>query len=573
MNKTVTINISGIIFHIEEDAYQNLNAYLTALKGRFSRDESGAEILADIEARIAELMQQKLNPAKQVLLNSDVEAVMATMGKPEDLGEQASQEGEVPPPRQTQLKRRFFRDPDDKVIGGVCSGLAAYFDIDRVWVRLAMFLLIFFGGLSLWVYVILWIIIPQARSTADKLAMRGQPANINNIFKNFKEEAEDVKSRFSRYGNEINRNYGDRIRDNAGHALSSFFGILGRFIGLIILLIGGCMLIGYAAVITGVSLVDLNPEVSNWKTAIFASSGDYTLAVIAFIIAAGVPIFLLLYAGTKLMFRIRYSNRWLMLGLGLTWVLGIILTVYVSVKTAQQFNENARLKEEIELADAGDTIRVTMRYTPEYYPTDSDDDDHKPSRHGKIKLTSQDKHIRIVGSPGLDILESHDGKSALQVHYSSKGPDKRTAYINAKAIKYHFERKGNQLVFDENFVIEDNIKFRQPHVELKLHIPVGTVVFLDRSVKGLLDDVDNISNTWEGDMAGRRWKMTEKGLECIDCDNLKEHPYDDWRWRHKHTSHVDISEEGIHVKDKDEEVTIDEHGIHVRSREEKPEKK
>src|SRR5436190_9239156 len=188
-NKTVTINISGVIFHIEEDAYDSLSRYLGTIKGYFSGTDGGNEIMSDIEARIAELLQARINVSKQVILMADVDHVMGVMGRPEEFGAdtKSTQEEESEPIYQERIKRRLFRNPEDKAIGGVCSGLAAYFDIDTVWVRLAMFLLIFFGGISLWVYIVLWIVMPEARSTADKMAMRGEPANINNIMRSVRE--------------------------------------------------------------------------------------------------------------------------------------------------------------------------------------------------------------------------------------------------------------------------------------------------------------------------------------------------------------------------------------------------
>ena len=561
MNKTVTINISGIIFHIEEDAYQNLSGYLAALKMRFAAQQGGAEILADIEARIAELMQEKVGPSKQVLVNDDVEVAKATMGRPEDLGgdEPASAPGDAGPADE-QIKRRFFRDPDDRVIGGVCSGLAAYFDIDRVWVRLAMFLLIFFGGLSLWVYVILWIVIPMARTTAEKLAMRGKPANINTIMRNFRDEAEEVKTRFTRQGGA----YGERVRDNLSGALATFFNIVGRLFGLLLLFIGGVLLLAYVAAITGVSLVDMNSNVANWKTAIFGSSFDYNLAVVAFMLVAGIPIFLLLYAGIKLLFRVTYSNRWLGFALGIAWVAGIALGLYVTVKTVQQFSESTQLKEQVPLDGIGDTLVIRVKATPEFYPLGLDADDDGPLRHGHIRLSSIDRKISVVGAPGIDIVESHDGRAELQIVYESRGADKREAYSNAQEIRYRYERQGNVLVFDENFVVPGEARFRDQEVFVRLILPPGKVVMIERSAKDLLHDVDNTSQTWDGDMAGRRWKMTERGLECVDCDNLRS-IYDDHDDLPGRRRRVHVGHEGIHVKSDDEEVKIDRHGVEIRS--------
>lgn len=129
---------------------------------------------------------------------TDVDSVIETMGKPEEFAdvqddhkeEETSQENTYT----ENVKKRMFRDPDNKAIGGVCSGIAAYFDIDIVWIRLAMFLLIFFGGISLWVYIVLWIVIPEAKTTAEKLAMKGEKIDINNISKTVKEEAEQIKT-------------------------------------------------------------------------------------------------------------------------------------------------------------------------------------------------------------------------------------------------------------------------------------------------------------------------------------------------------------------------------------------
>src|SRR5689334_9884136 len=160
MNKTLTINLSGIVFHIDENAYDVFNAYIDSIRRHFASSEGKDEIMQDIEARIAEMFQLRVGENKQVITLRDVEEVTAAMGRPEQFGDE---EAEAAPDREAPIpgvKRRLFRSTDDEIIGGVCSGIAAYFGIDPVWLRLAFVLsVIFFGG-GVLLYIILWIVIP-----------------------------------------------------------------------------------------------------------------------------------------------------------------------------------------------------------------------------------------------------------------------------------------------------------------------------------------------------------------------------------------------------------------------------
>ena len=147
------MNLSGIIFHIEEDAYDMLNKYLSTIKGYFKDSDGRDEIMSDIESRIAEMLQEKVNKTKQAVLMSDVESVISVMGKPEDFAgenessenkQSASSENNTYSPNTT--RRRVFRDPDDKVLGGVCSGISSYFDFDPIWLRAAFAISFFVFG-------------------------------------------------------------------------------------------------------------------------------------------------------------------------------------------------------------------------------------------------------------------------------------------------------------------------------------------------------------------------------------------------------------------------------------------
>ena len=566
MNKTVTINISGIIFHIEEDAYESLSKYLATIKGYFSNTDGGNEIMSDIEARIAELLQERTNAVKQVVLMTDVDHVKGIMGKPEDFGDAQNKE-EDKKEQETfnsdeKIKRRLFRNPDEKAIGGVCSGLAAYFDVDIVWIRLATFLLIFFGGLSLWVYIILWIIIPEAKTTADKFAMRGESGNINNIVQNFKDEAQDVKNRFK--NNEI----GNTIRGNISKILNGIFNIFGRVLGLFLVILGCIFLFAYVASFVGISASGSNVEVSNWKAVIFGSSGDYALALLAFIIVAGIPVFMLLYAGIKLLFKIKYSNRWLNLSLGIGWVIGIILGVYVTISTTKQFSQTSRVKETTELHGLGDTIIVKLNpamatLKPFNFDNADDLDTYFGKNNSGYQFGELDKKLSIIGHADLDVVESTSDSIELVINYTARGLTKKEANETAKTIKYAYTQVNNALIFDQVFSILEGTKFKFQEVDIKIKLPKGKVIFFDKSVKYLLNDIENTTNTWDGNMVGRRWQMTEQGLKCIDCDGLED--LDDEGYHNLKNKHITINEDGIKVNGKDAEIKIDEHGIKIKT--------
>jgi phage shock protein PspC (stress-responsive transcriptional regulator) len=583
MNKTVTINISGIIFHIEEDAYERLSRYLSEIKRYFSGTEGGNEIMGDIESRIAELLQARLSPAKQVVLMSDVEYIINVMGKPEDFGaEPGKEENSQKQDRSSygkdeKIRRRLFRNPDEKALGGVCSGLAAYFNIDTVWVRLAMFLLIFFGGLSIWVYIILWIVIPEARTTADRLAMRGEQANINTIFRSFQDEAEEMKNRGRRQYEEFR----DSVRTQAPYAsntmasvLNTLFNIMGRLVGLFLIFIGGVLLVSYVASVLGISILDSRNQFTHWRNVIFGSSMEYALGVFAFMVVVGIPVIMLIYAGVKLLFKIRYHNRWLNLSLGLLWTIGLLTGVYVTVTTVQQFNENSRLKETFVLRNTGDTLVIKMNKGADYLRDmkfDNSDDLESFLSHnrGGYFFGEGNKRLSVIGFAGLNVTESNSDSIEMTVTRSARGYSKKDANENARAIEYTYRQDKNVLIFDELFMVEEGAKFRMPRVAVRIRLPRGKVIYFDKSTKYLLDDIDNTSNTWDGKMISRRWKMTDKGLECIDCDGLGlKEKSDDTRKHRRKKEKVIIDEEGIEVNGEDTEIKINDEGIRIRTSEE-----
>jgi len=185
MNKTVNINLAGIFFHIDEDAYIKLQRYLEAIKRSFTDSQGRSEIIADIEARIAELFSERMKHDKQVIGNKEVEEVITIMGQPEDyLVDDEIFEDQPKQQSKSSGSKKLYRDTDNSYIGGVASGLGHYLGIDAIWVRLIWILFaIGSGGTFILIYILFWVLVPEAITTADKLTMTGEPVNISNIEK------------------------------------------------------------------------------------------------------------------------------------------------------------------------------------------------------------------------------------------------------------------------------------------------------------------------------------------------------------------------------------------------------
>ena len=184
MKKTLTINLNGIVFNIDDDAYETLSAYLNELEKHFADDER-EEIIKDIEDRIAELFTERMH-GRNVVDASDVASVIETMGQPSQFDDEAAEpHADAAASKSSQRKfRKFYRDGDDRLIGGVAAGLAAYIGWDTTLVRILLLLLLLFSaGWTLLFYILLWIIVPEAKTTAQRLEMQGIEPNLENIKK------------------------------------------------------------------------------------------------------------------------------------------------------------------------------------------------------------------------------------------------------------------------------------------------------------------------------------------------------------------------------------------------------
>jgi phage shock protein PspC (stress-responsive transcriptional regulator) len=539
MNKTLTINISGIIFYIEIDAYEKLDNYLTAIKSYFKHTEGGSEILGDIESRIAEMLQGKISVSKQVIIMADVEFVIATMGNPKDIAgdENANESNTEYFENQYQsydtAKKRLYRDGDSKVLGGVCSGIGHYFGIDPVWLRIALLLLFFFAGSGFLIYLILWIAIPEAKTRAEKLGMKGEPVDINNISKKVKEEAEQFKVRMEKYGQEfkdmagknkdVPKNTVDKIVVFVTEVLMNIGKVFLKIFGIALIVLGVILFISLFSSVFGISYTAINLEGKEFIDLMLLDGKDLYLGLIGISVFVGIPVIMMIYSGIKLLFRIHYSNRWLNLTTGILWLSGLSLLLYVAVKTGLDFSQEAKNRTKTELMPYSQLTISAQELVINYgEPLDEDEDfnQEKKNKFGDYSIGELLGKKYIFGTPKVNIIKSQSNQVELIIMKEANGGTEKMSYHRAESIDYDVLQKDSLVYFNNVFKFDLKDKFRMQKVKAILKIPVNQIIFIDYSMKHLLFDVDNLSDTFDEEMVNRKWMMTEQGLKCLDCEGI-----------------------------------------------------
>jgi phage shock protein PspC (stress-responsive transcriptional regulator) len=325
MKKTHSANIGGTVFQVEDDAYEKLQAYLQSIETHFRTYPDVADIVADIEGRIAEQLLQR-EFASQVVRLSDVERVIASMGRTEQFAEASAEDGSVKERVLVSEGRKLFRDPDQKVIAGVASGLAAYLGLPVLLVRLAFLLLLFFFGTALVVYLLLWALAPVASSTTDKLQMRGRPLNLASIDQGVRDSIASIPP---------------ATRSAAAKGVSA----IGSLIHLVVVAIAraikwvaGVFVVGMAAlgvlfltVMLVVALVNADaPPLHPGAEGFFAAFGAWQHVIkFLFYVIAVVPLALVVATGLKLFWGANRLNPRGLAGLLGVWVASLLVTAAI----------------------------------------------------------------------------------------------------------------------------------------------------------------------------------------------------------------------------------------------------
>jgi phage shock protein PspC (stress-responsive transcriptional regulator) len=536
MKKTFTINISGTIFHIEEDAYEKLQGYFLRLKNHFGNSSEGREIINDIESRIAELFMEKTAGESKVITLDMIEEVMATMGSPEDFVDPDA--NEEPIPGITRRKKRLYRSPDSRVIAGVCGGLGAYFKIDPVILRIVFVLMFFVNGVGLLAYIILWIAVPRAVTTSQKLEMKGEEVTVSNIERSFRDQAQetgevmagDNKPADTTSGHSETKIYSKEpaarrkpadTSSNAGKALlrgiavlfGAFFIVTG-FFGLIALI---------SSAIVGQSLVGSWPLSFSSDFQInhvlehFVSPGSLTLGIISLAILVGIPFLAMFFVGTKLIFNFKTNNAAIGLGMIGVWLVALVTLLVVSAGEAGNYKSQTSLtNSETVLCDSCSTFYLRLsedRYAA--YPESEWNLD-------RFKVVTVDGKNLMLGQPRFDIEKSGTDDVVLVFRKRARGRDQADANENIQEIVYNYQVSDSIITFDPWFLNGTDGKWRDQRVDIILRLPVGKSVYLSDEMVKIIHDIENVSNTWDREMAGKYWDMLPDGLTLREKEESPE---------------------------------------------------
>lgn len=588
MKKTISINISGIIFHIEEDGYEKLRNYLSSIQKYFASYEDNKEIIADIESRIAEIFLGKLNPGKQVITGEDVDKLIVTMGNISDF--EAIEEEEkyarttsgstayateagtatatatataataapskkllrdinrkllggvasgiahyftidplwvrllflaaffdlfflpgsfssvsfltyvilwlVVPGSNTlqedKTVKKFYRNPSQKTIGGVASGIAAYFGTDVTIIRLVFVLGFVFFGTGLLLYLILWAITPEAKTITEKMQMQGEPVTLSNIEQN-------IKKNFAADENG-DENTLVKILLFPFRLIATVFGGISRMLGPIALFLLDVIRVGAGVLLIAISvsliislIITLGVALGVVTAYEFIEIGDIPLNLLqnSFPLVGFIGIFVLLLIpalfigqlGTSLIAKrntMRGPVGWSLFGL---WIVALIATSATIPAYAGQFRTKGYYETSRTFNTGKRTLYLNLR-----------DSGNEVYRKTELKL------------------EPYDGATPKLVQrFQARGRNRQDAIANAQVMQYNIAHTDSIITFDSNFDFRENAKYRAQELYMTLYMPYEQLFVIDESLTGIMRWHD-----YEG--GNKLYKFVKgQGLVCQNC--------------------------------------------------------
>lgn len=532
MNKTIIININGSVFHIEEDAYEILKNYMMEVKRHFMDSADSLEITTDIENRIAEMFNEILlkdidgNRNRQVIIENDVKLVITQMGAVAEFEQGDEQEGANGAYHfKPTNKRRLFRNPDDHLVAGVCAGIANYFDIDVIWIRLAFALGSVLGGSGLILYFILWLVVPKAITRADKMAMKGEKQDLQGFKRNLEEELNAMKNNFSAFEGEA-KPFVYKARDFVGDLAQHLMAFITLIVKLISKLIGIAIILccfGFMVflIIAFILVVGFgNMAVLPGTPFNFAHIHNLTPLGISALIVGLIPLITIVLITLKGIFRTGTVNFITGTSALVVWLVALASLIFFVLEIVQNYREEASYSKTINLLPTkNNTYYLKLNDLKYFTASDSARLNLKNLiKNENISLKDVDEN-RELHNVYLDVERSDIKTPVLVAFYKARGRNYENALFNVRNTKYIFSQKDTVLTFNYKLLNTHDDQWHEESVQLTLKLPLNTKVVIERDMDRIMNAADvygcNVTNKRDGNkLKSAEFIITENGLQC-----------------------------------------------------------
>jgi phage shock protein PspC (stress-responsive transcriptional regulator) len=527
MEKTININLGGTLFQIEEEAYKILRNYLQDINYRFKNMQGGLETIEDIESRIGEIFNSQKGTGG-IISKENVEAMISIIGKPEDF-DQIDSEPEPARGINTNQRKRLYRNPDDSIIGGVCSGLGAYLNTDPVLFRILFAISGLFFGTGFLVYIVLWIAIPPAKTDSQKREMYGR--NYNSARTNYKQADGYNASQSSGY-------YSSSAIGNAFNEVFRAIGRVGFIILRIFLIIFGVVFVitGFIAILSFVMIfvfkfpnaftthgVDMSlsyfPDFLNYIVSPSVAPWIMALSSIAFVL----PMAALIYWGVKMIFWFKARDGVVSLACLVLWVLSITALSVLLLNEGVSFAESAKTTSMQLFSPSNDTLYVVagkkvadLKFDKEFALPDEEYD---------VLINDDKKELYI--RPCFSVKSSDEGVRKAEVRKRSAGRTRADAFKKIEELNYNFSVNGDTLLLDEYFTFPSGRKWSADNIGINLKLPIGTIIKFDAASYNLLHSNSYLNDEDDYDTSTARsdYKimiLTDEGLQIADKHQVKQ---------------------------------------------------
>lgn len=513
MNKIIDIHLGGMLFKLDEPAYALLAAYLEALKKHLEGTESREEVLADIEARIAEMLYARLDGKRQVVNREDVEQVQAALGQPSDFAAEGGEPLAANGAGGGGTRKRLFRDPEGKKLGGVCSGLAYYFGVDVVWIRAIFLVTLFFSGVGAFAYLVMWAITPEAVTAADRLAMQGKPATFDNIRRTVEEEWRGVEERLS--DPERQARWEARLERSGRQAgrfllelLETVFRVLGGiflivlFLGLLVTL----LLLALAGSSWGIGSIPAEVAEVFLPAGVGWTFVGWTLGLMF----VG-PLVMLGWAIWRWAKGAKAAAWWVFYTAVVLGFLGFMGFLYLGIQFELDRQEDAFRTHVVELPAGREEWVLALEASP---GGGSGLAGGEWGLGPDVENWGWTEDSVFWDEVSLDIRSTEDTVARLEWTAWAQGRSERAARLRAEAVDFQVAvDAAGRVTLGDRICFPLAYRFRDQRVEAVLYLPVGHRVRIEAAAEGYWDPQRQFLFPWEEEGGDSVWEMGAEGLE------------------------------------------------------------